>query len=134
MSKLYYRFELCYCDDPQGVGILNGLADVGLAARTHQKLMKPFDALTVPDMKGTGQYLFWFTEQGVHTFAPHINAIIKALKKTDWTVIAGVEEHEDGTFAYEDENQVAWLKPEDFNLDAFEEVNRVEDLYKKESI
>ena len=111
----FYRFELAFDLQPQGVGFLNGLTDAIDNPRTVGRLMDDFDKnLKCPwldEVYTRFQTMFFFTEEGLKRFAPSINAIIKALKPRGWTLLGLVLDEEDqSAIVYHDEYQAAWTR------------------------
>ena len=127
----FYRFELAFDLQPQGVGFLNGLTDAIDNPRTVGRLMEDFDNhLKCPwldEVYTRFQTMFFFTEEGLKRFAPSINAIIKALKPRGWTMLGLVLEEEDLSAAvYYDEYQVAWTRAYLEQEPKFHEVHKAE--------
>ena len=112
-----YRFELSFFDEPQGVGILQGLDETALSGRKVIRLLEPFQSkLRCPDLSdknvnGSG-VVFWFTEEGLREFCSAIHNIIAALDPSGWGVIMCEKDLCDGEEAfsvYSDKYQIAWL-------------------------
>ena len=110
----FYRFELAFDGEPQGVGFLQGLDDVGFTTARKERLMQPFNKhLAIPDVESEDDsaVVFFFTEQGLMRFAKDLNRIIKAIEPHGWSLIATVMEEDDFTHAlYSDEYQAAWSR------------------------
>ena len=84
----FYRFELAFGEEPQGVGIFAGYDDIGMSKNFIDSL---FDALPIPEVpppeKGV-RFECWFTMPGVLTFAPQLNKLIRKIEGAGWVVIA----------------------------------------------
>lgn len=91
----YTRYELCFEGEPQNIGFMMGLDDIGIDEDEIETLLKPFEAglSLIPKMHAfernashfPGSY---FTESGLSTFEAPINRIIEAIieKNSDWSV------------------------------------------------
>ena len=101
-----FRFELFFNGEYQGVGLLTGLEDI-CGPATYRKLIKPFnDNLPIPlDIKG--RCSFWFTEKGLETFAPAIDAINHYIKEKGWEIRGTFLYVHISEILYKDELQVA---------------------------
>lgn len=89
-----YRFVLNFCDEAQGVGLLNGIYSTGMPDLRIQRLSQHFnDCLNVPTLEQ--QHIngcnpeFWFTEKGLDVFQNDISGIVKELPPV-WTVGAAM--------------------------------------------
>lgn len=61
-----FRFELAFDGEPQDIGILRGLDDIGLPEGVSVNIEEDFNELPCP--KFSEAVSFWFTEFGVQTF------------------------------------------------------------------
>lgn len=76
-----YRYEL-YCDEePQDVGLLVGVQDLGLSCEKEEELLEPFDlGLTVPDLPGMRGSASFFTAEGHSRFQADIFRVVSAFQ------------------------------------------------------
>ena len=72
MSRLF-RFELAFSGEPQGVGFLQGLDDVGLLGFIRDDLYSLFDTLPIYELDEPVS--FWFTEDGLRQYEDAINRL-----------------------------------------------------------
>ena len=110
-KKKVYRFVLAFDGEPQGAGFLSGLEDIGLNEDMENGLLDLFSSLTIPRITNPAQ--FWFTEQGIETFAPAINRVIEEIEPYGWSLLGKVYEptaEDMEAVIYQDEHQIAWLK------------------------
>lgn len=82
----FYRFELAFDGEPQGVGFLQGAEDVGLDNKDLLSLLDPFEKLPSPYLDEPLGAMFFFTEEGMDKFMPYINAFVKALEPHGWSL------------------------------------------------
>lgn len=128
----FYRFELAFDGEPQGVGFLQGLDDVGFTMAKKERLMQPFNEhLAIPDVESDDDsaVVFFFTEQGLMRFAKDLNRIIKAIEPRGWSLIATAMEEDDFSNAlYSDECQAAWSRTYLGCYSNFAEIRAAEDV------
>lgn len=107
----FYRFELAFDGEPQGVGFLQGADDVGLDNQTYLSLMDPFESLESPYLDEPLGAMFFFTGEGLCRFLSAINAFIDALKPFGWSLIGFVLDEPDYSRSiYHDNDQAAWTQ------------------------
>lgn len=91
----YTRYELCFEGEPQNIGFMMGLDDIGIDEDEIETLLEPFEAglSLIPGMHAFERNAShfpgcYFTERGLSTFQAHINCIIEAIieKNNDWSV------------------------------------------------
>lgn len=109
----FHRFELAFCDEPQNIGFMQGLEDVGLPIELESELHQPFDdELESPVIRSITheQVEFWFTEAGYQKFLPHILKIAAAIAQhnDDWCLLYGTMDADVSTAVYSDQYQAAW--------------------------
>ena len=108
----FYRFELAFCGEPQGVGFIQGLEDIGLPIKKYGQLYDPFETLPCPEIcDPNGPILFFFTKAGLQKYAPAIDAIGQTIRPKDWDLLGMVLE--EGSFEhalYHDDFQAAWSR------------------------
>ena len=128
-----FRFELFFNGEYQAVGLLQGLDDI-VGPATYHKLIKPFnDNLPVPIDITTG-CSFWFTEKGLITFTPAIDAINECIRDKGWEVRGSYLLIHESEILYEDELQVALdeYTVDDSTFIPFEKATDIMSLYEKE--
>ena len=81
MSRLF-RFELAFSGEPQGVGFLQGLDDVGLLGFIRDDLYSLFDTLPIYELDEPVS--FWFTEDGLRQYEDAINRIADEVSENGW--------------------------------------------------
>lgn len=107
----FYRFELAFDGEPQGVGFLQGAEDVGLDNKDLLSLLDPFEKLPSPYLDEPLGAMFFFTEEGMDKFMPYINAFVKALEPHGWSLLGYVlYEGDYSTSIYHDAYQAAWTR------------------------
>lgn len=102
----YYRFELVFFDEPQDVGFLQGIDEIGLPVHTERLLLDQFASLPCPHL--TEPCEFWFTEEGLQTFGDAIDLVNKEIQPLGWNIIGGVMEDDGAIAIYRDAWQAAW--------------------------
>ena len=105
-----YRYEL-YCDEePQDVGLLVGLQDLGLSCETEEELLEPFDLrLTIPDLPGMRGSASFFTAEGHSRFQADIFRVAAAFKDSIFDIMRCCLELPESyldSVVYRDANQV----------------------------
>ena len=128
----FYRFELAFSGEPQDVGFLQGLDDVGLDDAERQALYQPFNeylkSREVETDDGSDVVCF-FTEAGVSRFKRDIDNIIQAIAPMGWSLLGTVMEEADYEFAcYHDEYQAAWSRTYLGGAAQYIEIRAVEDI------
>ena len=86
MEKLY-RFELAFEGEPQDVGFLQGLDDVGLWPELTEELYALFDGLPIRELETEERISCWFTEAGLERFGDAIDRIIDEISGAGWQLI-----------------------------------------------
>ena len=83
-----YRYEL-YCDEePQDVGLLVGVQDLGLSREKEEKLLKPFDlGLAIPDLPGMRGSASFFTAEGHLRFQADIFRVAAAFQDSIFDIM-----------------------------------------------
>ena len=105
-----YRYEL-YCEDePQDVGFLVGVEDLGLSCEKEEALLYPFDSLLqIPKSPYMRDSVSFFTEEGHTRFQPDIFRVAAAYEDSIFDIkLCTIDLPEDYLDAviYQDENQV----------------------------
>ena len=107
----FYRFEVAKTGETQGEGFLQGIDEVGLDSKTFLSLVDPFETLPNPYLDEPFGVKFFFTEEGLKKFMPHINAFVKVLKPLGWSLLGFVLSEDDyAESVYHDAYQVAWTR------------------------
>lgn len=137
----WYRFTMAFDGEPQGVGFLHGLSEVGLPNKVLDALNAPFDAnLKVPPIRDDKPVECWFTEVGMRVFAQDIEKILQAILPYNWQLLCGVLdsaayggtidlEHD---FLYQDEYQICWPR-QVLPSAEFHEIASIFDVYHEEA-
>ncbi len=107
MAK-FYRFELAFNGEPQDVGFLQGLDEVGFDDEYLDALYALFDSLPVPPFNASRMVTHWFTEKGLAEFWSAIAQVHLAIQNRNWQLIwacidANIEEA-----CYSDDFQAAF--------------------------
>ena len=133
MSKVY-RFELAFEDEPQGVGMLQGLEDVGLSTRSERLLYEMFVPLKCPELPDLCDPVsFWFTEKGLVKFSAAIGMISDLISKKSWSLLVAQFDASDFEMrhtVYKDDDQVAWTREFIFQHFHYEPFQGIEVLRK----
>lgn len=110
MISRFYRYELSFHGEPQNVGILNGLEDIGLPIDLECALYELFEELESPTLHPDGKTIeFWFTEKGQALFGTAIGAIADAIAPYGWELISRKKVALADDAIYQDEYQAAWF-------------------------
>lgn len=109
MSRLF-RFELAFDGTPQGVGFLQGLANVGLWEVIEDGLYSLFETLPVCELGVDEPVSFWFTEYGLDRYDDSINRIADEIAENNWQLIGTSIDDDMKNAIYKDEFQVAFLR------------------------
>ena len=125
-----YRFELCFDGEPQEVGFLQGLDDIGLPIREETRLADLFESLPAPHLGGPCS--FWFTESGLEQYRSALDQVAMSIAEYNWSLMAAsmpVTAELISSRLYEDQWQMAW-KPECLtgNLFEFKEIKQITDI------
>lgn len=105
MNKLF-RFELAFSGEPQGVGFLQGLDDVGLLGFIRDDLYSLFDTLPIHELDEPVS--FWFTEDGLRQYKDAINRIEDEVSGNGWQLIGASIDDRMENVIYKDMFQVAF--------------------------
>lgn len=109
-----YRYELFCENEPQDVGFLVGLEDLGLSAEKEAFYYAPFDgALAVPNMPRMYDSISFFTEEGRRRFHDAIQHLASAYQGSIFDVMAcslELPEGLDDDIIYRDADQVCISK------------------------
>ncbi len=104
-----YRYELFCDEEPQDVGFIVGLDDLGLSAEQEEHLLALFDKnLEIPNIPQRNTLCF-FTEYGNHRFKNAIDALVDAYYGSIFDVKCCILDFPDACFddiLYQDEDQV----------------------------
>ena len=110
---MYTRYELYLGFEPQDVGFIFGLNELGLSDAVQDELLDDFNKhLTVPykyisEEQIKQRPLAYFTSAGLVRFKKSINKILRTYKKIGFFEIEKVETSlSDKTIIYQDEYQV----------------------------
>lgn len=110
------RFELSFDGNPQGVGMFQGLTDVGMPNHQYSKILDLFEQLPSPyiDMRDEafdhidGDTLsFWFTPAGVKRFSGAIRELRRAISDYGWELLKAEIDDQYVDPIYEDAYQMA---------------------------
>ena len=107
MSK-FYRFELAFDGQPQGVGFLQGLEDTGLPKSTTDDIYHEFDLLPAQTLEGPSLPAFFFTDTGLDRFGAALDRIISELDEINWQLLGYIMEDDLANAIYYDECQAAF--------------------------
>ena len=107
MSK-FYRFELAFDDQPQGVGFLQGLKDTGLPKAITDDIYHEFDLLPAQTLEDPGLPVFFFTEAGLDRYGAVLDRIISALDEINWQLFGYIMEDDLTNAVYYDVWQAAF--------------------------
>lgn len=111
----FYRFELGFNEEPQGVGFLQGIDEIGLPIEQERGLLALFRDLPCPRIKEKCE--FWFTEYGLLQYADALNAVDHSIRDYGWYLVGKIMEENDlTTTLYYDLWQAAW-SPKDRKTD-----------------
>ena len=105
MSRLF-RFELAFSGEPQGVGFLQGLDDVGLLGFIRDDLYSLFDPLPIYELDEPVS--FWFTEDGLRQYEDAINRIADEVSENGWQLIGASIDDSMENVIYKDMFQAAF--------------------------
>lgn len=101
-----FRFELAFDSEPQGIGVLRGLDDIGLPEGVSVNIEEDFNELPCPRLSEAVS--FWFTEFGVQTFLATLDYLVEQSRKLNWQVLyAEIPKVCASKALYADEFQVA---------------------------
>lgn len=107
MGKLF-RFELAFDGEPQGVGFLQGLDDVGLWSIVRDELYSLFDSLPICELDEPDGVSFWFTEAGLRKYEGAINRVSNEITEEGWQLIGAVIDDSLEDVLYRDDFQAAF--------------------------
>ena len=105
MSRLF-RFELAFSGEPQGVGFLQGLDDVGLLGFIRDDLYSLFDTLPIYELDEPVS--LWFTEDGLRQYEDAINRIADEVSENGWQLIGASIDDSMENVIYKDMFQAAF--------------------------
>ena len=80
-----FRFELAFDGEPQDIGILRGLDDIGLPEGVSVNIEEDFNELPCP--KFSEAVSFWFTEFGVQTFQATLDYLVEQSMELNWQIL-----------------------------------------------
>lgn len=102
-----FRFELAFDGEPQEVGIMQGLDDIGLPEGVAVNIEEDFNELPLPHL--SEPVSFWFTESGVRAFEATLDFLAEQSQEMNWQILYAVLPEGDVSKAlYSDEFQVAF--------------------------
>lgn len=101
-----YRFELSYDGEPQGIGLLAGIGELGFSEEFEEWLLHDFDQY-LPISPLTQSATFWFREDGLRRFQQALDMLIQEVREKGWDVDLRVKEMEMDAVIYQDIYQVA---------------------------
>lgn len=129
-----YRFELTFCDEPQDVGLFQGLEDALPGNEVMYITKTLFAALPEPEVAEEFSYeplCCWFTEAGLDKFMEELKFVTAHLAAVGWGVCAAVIEVGSLEYAaYKDADQVVF--PVEYLQKCYdlEVIERIEDVKK----
>ena len=80
-----FRFELAFDGEPQDIGILRGLDDIGLPEGVSANIEEDFNELPCPKLSEAVS--FWFTEFGVQTFQATLDYLVEQSRELNWQIL-----------------------------------------------
>lgn len=80
-----FRFELAFDGEPQDIGILRGLDDIGLPEGVSVNIEEDFNELPCPKLSEAVS--FWFTEFGVQTFQATLDYLVEQSRELNWQIL-----------------------------------------------
>lgn len=80
-----FRFELAFDGEPQDIGILRGLDDIGLPEGVSVNIEGDFNELPCPKLSEAVS--FWFTEFGVQTFQATLDYLVEQSRELNWQIL-----------------------------------------------
>lgn len=80
-----FRFELAFDGEPQDIGILRGLDDIGLPEGVLVNIEEDFNELPCPKLSEAVS--FWFTEFGVQTFQATLDYLVEQSRELNWQIL-----------------------------------------------
>lgn len=80
-----FRFELAFDGEPQDIGILRGLDDIGLPEGVSVNIEEDFNELPCPKLSEAVS--FWFTEFGVQTFQATLDYLVEQSMELNWQIL-----------------------------------------------
>lgn len=105
---MFYRYELIMFDEPQGVGLFNGLYDANLSEKVRQNIMERFNELPLPP-GNLPNCTCWFTEKGKETFKEALAYTKRNLKRKDCDLLElKMETIEENRVCYKDKFQIVY--------------------------
>jgi len=106
--NIFYRFELAFDGQPQGVGFLQGLKDTGLPKPITDDIYHEFDFLPAQMLEYPGLLVFFFTEAGLDRFGAVLDRIISELDEINWQLLCYTMEDDLANAVYCDAWQAAF--------------------------
>lgn len=135
--KTFFRFELAFDGEPQDVGLLQGLEDVGLPTDVCGNLYEGFASLKSPDLEtDDGPVSFWFSGDGLEKYGESIDLIQKTIIEKGWSLIVSTMKMDASDMAnavYQDEYQAAWTREYVWNASKMEPFESVDKLLRDAS-
>lgn len=80
-----FRFKLAFDGEPQDIGILRGLDDIGLPEGVSVNIEEDFNELPCPKLSEAVS--FWFTEFGVQTFQATLDYLVEQSRELNWQIL-----------------------------------------------
>ncbi len=80
-----FRFELAFDGEPQDIGILRGLDDIGLPEGVSANIEEDFNELPCPKLSEAVS--FWFTELGVQRFQATLDYLAEQSRELNWQIL-----------------------------------------------
>lgn len=123
-----FRFELAFDGEPQEVGLMQGLDDIGLCEEVLRDIEDAFSDLPCPHL--TQPCSFWFTEIGVLRFKSVLDSVIGDIAENSWQLLGAVLNDPDMDKAiYQDKYQVAFSPEYVHSIGPqYKELNRLDEL------
>lgn len=107
----FYRYELAFNGEPQGIGLFQGIDDMGLTDDEVSGIMRKFDDLYCPVICTSDTLVFFFTELGNTRFNNVIQFLNSIIKLHGWQLIRIVIEADSfKTAIYHDDLQAVWTQ------------------------
>ena len=105
-TRTLYRFELSFDEEPQDVGLFNGIYDAVPDPDLADALQDRFTALPLPHV--TRECTFWFTEAGLAASIGPLLDVMRVIGEYGWALSMAVIDRLDADPVYEDPYQIAY--------------------------